>query len=216
MRAYLSKAAALSDVFNSSNESLLVYNKAVELDPKNPDVLCAKATALITMNYSMPGQYPMDEVIALSENATRLAPGYWGGWNNYGCALLILNRNEEAVDICKKTVELAPEECIPRINLGIVYYRLGMYDELNTVVNQMGDCSSLSQDASALVGKGFFLETLKRYDEALATYDMAIRLSPSSIQAWQSKGDLLQRMDRYLDARSAYAKASEISLQSKV
>jgi tetratricopeptide (TPR) repeat protein len=214
--AYFLKAAALIDIFNASNESLLVYGQAVDLDPENPDALCAKASVLIAMNNSMPGQYPMEEVLRLSENATRLAPGYWGGWNNYACALILLNRTEEAIDACKKTAELAPDNCYAKLNLGIVYERIGRYEEAVQVYDQMADCPTPSLVASAMVFKGSSLEALGRYDEALAAYEMAIRLSPSNTMAWQKKGDLLSRNNRYLDARSAYAKASEILLNSQV
>jgi len=55
----------------------------------------------------------------------------------------------------------------------------------------------------ALVKKGTALERLGQLDEALACYDLSIKLSASTI-AYLQKGGLLNRMSRYDDALKCY------------
>jgi tetratricopeptide (TPR) repeat protein len=55
----------------------------------------------------------------------------------------------------------------------------------------------------ALVKKGTALERLGHFDEALACYDLSIKMSASTI-AYLQKGGLLNRMARYDDALKCY------------
>lgn len=54
---------------------------------------------------------------------------------------------------------------------------------------------------------GISLESLGRYDEALAAYDRALELDPESAHSWSNKGALLRRLRRYDEAMACQDKA---------
>jgi len=46
--------------------------------------------------------------------------------------------------------------------------------------------------------------TLKRYDEAMTSYDAILKNEPGYWQAYQARGDLLVRLKRYDEAVKVY------------
>jgi tetratricopeptide (TPR) repeat protein len=55
--------------------------------------------------------------------------------------------------------------------------------------------------------EGSALYNLKRYEEAIAAYDQAIRLDPNSAMAYNNKGFALYNLKRYKEAIAAYDQA---------
>jgi tetratricopeptide (TPR) repeat protein len=56
---------------------------------------------------------------------------------------------------------------------------------------------------SALHNKSLVLKQLKRYDEALAAAEAAVKLAPNDPDNWQRKAEALRKLRRGRDARSA-------------
>lgn len=69
-----------------------------------------------------------------------------------------------------------------------------------------------------MIGRGFVLRTLKRYDEALIAFDRAIEVDSIStkelIKAWNSKGLVLRNLKRYEDAFKAFETSIDIEPQN--
>jgi tetratricopeptide (TPR) repeat protein len=61
-----------------------------------------------------------------------------------------------------------------------------------------------------LVNRGASLRTLGQFDEALASYEAAIALEPTSPVVWVNKGNLLSSMKRRREALEAYARAAQL------
>src|SRR5262249_54516326 len=55
--------------------------------------------------------------------------------------------------------------------------------------------------------RGDVLQHLRRYDEALASYDRALAISPQLAEAWGGRADALSALKRSDDAFAAYDKA---------
>jgi tetratricopeptide (TPR) repeat protein len=55
----------------------------------------------------------------------------------------------------------------------------------------------------AYTGKGYTLHKLKRYQEALAAYELAIHLDPNLAVAYNNKGWALNALKRYQEALAA-------------
>ena len=68
--------------------------------------------------------------------------------------------------------------------------------------------------ASAYNGKGNALSDLKRYQEALAAYEQAIRLDPNYANAYNNKGHILKKLNRNPEAEQAFQKARQLFIQS--
>ncbi|MBD0346206.1 MAG: tetratricopeptide repeat protein [Coleofasciculus sp. Co-bin14] len=67
-----------------------------------------------------------------------------------------------------------------------------------------------STNATDLYKRGQTLIELKRYKEALDTYNRAVELKPEYAEAWQGKGNSLLELNQYKDALNAYDKAIQI------
>jgi tetratricopeptide (TPR) repeat protein len=65
--------------------------------------------------------------------------------------------------------------------------------------------------APTYIGKGAALRSLKRYNEALAAYEQAIRLDPKSAHAHIGKGNALTELKRYDEALTAYEQAIQLA-----
>ena len=62
----------------------------------------------------------------------------------------------------------------------------------------------------AWANRGNVLNDLKRYEEALESYDMAIKLDANNQQAWIKRGNILKYLDRYEEALESYDRALEL------
>ncbi|WP_196515781.1 tetratricopeptide repeat protein [Nostoc sp. WHI] len=57
--------------------------------------------------------------------------------------------------------------------------------------------------------RAIVLESLKRYEEAVASYDKAIEFKPDNNSAWYNRGNALVYLERYEEAVASYDKAIE-------
>ena len=67
-----------------------------------------------------------------------------------------------------------------------------------------------SANADAYISKADALHSLRRYEEALAVYEQAIRLDPDNIHTYKSKGDALHSLQRYEEALVAYEQVIDL------
>ena len=63
--------------------------------------------------------------------------------------------------------------------------------------------------------EGNTLFGLKRYEEALAAFEQAIRLDPNFALAYKGKGDTLRELKRYEEAEQAFEKARQLGFGSR-
>lgn len=65
--------------------------------------------------------------------------------------------------------------------------------------------------ADAYVRAGDALAAAKRYEDAVAAYDRAIRVFPDCVEAWTNKAAVLRERGMLLDARACIERALEIT-----
>jgi Flp pilus assembly protein TadD len=61
---------------------------------------------------------------------------------------------------------------------------------------------------------GSALNDLKRYEEAIAAFDQAIRLNPNDATFYYGKGIALNDLNRYEEAKQVFEKAHQLSLEA--
>jgi tetratricopeptide (TPR) repeat protein len=59
----------------------------------------------------------------------------------------------------------------------------------------------------AWINQGIALHDLKRYDEALASYERALVLKPDYVEAWSNRGNTLNLLKRYDEALASFERA---------
>lgn len=74
----------------------------------------------------------------------------------------------------------------------------------------MQDSSAAGMSRFTYRSKGYVLSELKRYQEALAVCEQAIRLNPNNANAYQNKGNALNGLNRKGEAELAYEKARQL------
>eukprot|EP01120_Amphizonella_sp_Union-15-10_P016457 TRINITY_DN8705_c0_g1_i4.p1 TRINITY_DN8705_c0_g1~~TRINITY_DN8705_c0_g1_i4.p1 ORF type:complete len:313 (+),score=50.79 TRINITY_DN8705_c0_g1_i4:101-1039(+) len=74
---------------------------------------------------------------------------------------------------------------------------------------------SLHQNELTWYNKGCSLRDLKRYDEELECYDMALIINPSSNHAWNNRAAVLNRKGKYSEALESVEKALVVGNTAK-
>ncbi|RAM48686.1 MAG: hypothetical protein C6Y22_26465 [Hapalosiphonaceae cyanobacterium JJU2] len=79
------------------------------------------------------------------------------------------------------------------------------------LINQVSTVSQWTINAAEVwIEKGNQLFHLRRYEEAIASYDKAVEIKPDYYQAWYNRGVALGLLERYEEAIASYDKAVEI------
>lgn len=128
---------------------------------------------------------------ALKDNRAKQDPEVWNG---FGVALARLNRPTEAIAAYNQAISIKNGVVIDRIN------RVGNSNRLTP-----GDYYIF------WFNKGTALGDLRRYDDALAALDKAIRLRSSYGPAWFYRGVYLRLLGRNREAAAAYTKATALA-----
>lgn len=71
--------------------------------------------------------------------------------------------------------------------------------------------AKLPNSAEVYNNRGAILQMMKRYDEALASYDKAIALKPDYPNAWFNRGGTLKQLNRFEEALASYDQAIALS-----
>jgi Flp pilus assembly protein TadD len=103
-------------------EAIRKFDKAIELNPNNPDYHNNKGVALYELK-----RY--EEAIEEFDKAVELDPNNPKYHNNKGYALRKLGRYEEAIKEYDKAIELNPNNPVYHDNKGIALYYLQRYEE---------------------------------------------------------------------------------------
>ena len=81
------------------------------------------------------------------------------------------------------------------------------YQELDKLL-QLGDLQGTEQETP--FNRGNALEKLGRNEEAIASYDKALKIKPDYHLAWNGRGNALEKLGRYEEAIASYDKALKI------
>jgi Flp pilus assembly protein TadD len=157
---------------NNYDAARAQYEKALELEPKNYDVLLSYAH----MN-DRAGKF--DEAAKLYQRAIAAQPKQPTAYNDLGLCLARVNRYDEAVKNLNKAIEMQPQKALYRNNLATV---LVQQNKLNEAVTQL---SAVNPPAVAHYNVAFLLQ--RRGDMNAATQHMttAAQLDPSFVAARQ-------------------------------
>lgn len=133
------------------------------------------------------------------------SPFYPDAFGNRGIALLMLGRDQEALESFQRSVYLwslpgnGALNVLPRNRARMIRGHAGAYEGLGQAYHRLGQDSAALEaynqamridptDANAPAGRGDVLTGRQLYDEAIADYTEAIRLDPTHSRAFAGRG----------------------------
>ncbi len=183
--------------------ALLCFDQVLARHPRDLEILIKRGTCYLSLDRPEKALADFDRVNRHSTWSSRVfgangtydpnstwlplgsADTYFAeSWGNRGIALLMLERNQEALDSFQTAISLwnRPQErgfaagrAAAFQGLGQAYHRLG--DEKSALVAYNQAISINPNDANGFAGRGDVFETLRMLDRALPDYNEAIRLN---------------------------------------
>jgi tetratricopeptide (TPR) repeat protein len=181
-------------------EAVQAYDKALILDPKNPDAQEGKDKILESL------RRPDNEV----DNLTTPDSGSASHQEllNRGEILMEEERYEEAADTYQQILMTDPGNTEALSGLGQAFYHTGRYEEALEVSDQVLKLDP--ENTVAMNGKGIILSQLGRYDEALTSFGEALDIDPYQTDILLNQAALLTELGRYDEAVSSYNQVLKI------
>ena len=152
----------------------------------------------------------VDEGIAELREAIRIRPGFWNQYYTLGFILYNAGRYEAALDAYRRTTELQPDHAGAFTMLGLVEYVLG---DVNQAVGNYEHAVRLGPSAPAYSNLAFAYFAAKRYTDALAAYQEALKTDSRSVLNNRNIGDVYARLGRQQEAKAAYERAISFGQQ---
>ncbi len=122
-----------------------------------------------------------------------------------------LERYEEAFAAVSAAMELEPDSVAPYMNRGSMYLSMHMPDRAMVDLEEgLRHCRSGQDSSSVLVNLGSAYTMVRRFNEALAAYDLALAHEPDNWAALSNKAAVLDEVDRAEEARDIYLKLHEM------
>lgn len=234
--AYDFKGDALYDL-KRYEEALTAYEQAVRLTPDDASVHNGKGKALLSLNQHDEALAAFEQAIRLNPGyalayynkgrvleilaqqayakAQRL--GYSGGSPttlyrdkqqktkeqllSVGSELLALKHYEDALAVYEQIIHLDPNDALAYNNKGIALFELERYEQAK---------QALSVDPNYYTSKDPEASTRKRYEEALASFEQAIRLVPNNGVFYNNKGRVLELLGKSNEAQQAHKQARQL------
>jgi len=191
------------DIFSQRGDWSLAerrYAKAVELEPRSFDAQFSHARALQWLDR-------FAEAVRAYLRALAIRPQDFDANLNLAATYLQMDEPEQARVYALRAVRLDPESGAARANLGSVYAAQDQHDAAIAEYQQAAELMELTPEL--LLNLADSLSRAGRHAEAISTLQQAIRLEPSP-EAYERLGAARFRMRAYDDARSAFAKATEL------
>ncbi|PSK97009.1 serine/threonine protein kinase [Murinocardiopsis flavida] len=96
-----------------------------------------------------------------------------------------------------------------RLSQALSLRHLGRNDEALAAVREGQELAERNRDGDVALGRlwqvrGMVLESLRRYDDALAAHDRAVELNPDEATAWLARGTVLRTLGRGDDAMESF------------
>ena len=173
--------------------------KAIELDPKNPDL-----NHELAIVYRDLKEYDLS--LRHFKRALSLRPKFPEAQNNLGTLYLLMKQWDLAIESFQAAINnilyQTPE--VAYNNMGLAYYNKGLYE--NAIQSyQMALVASPAYSACH-ANLGIVYETLNRYEDAIDAYNKAIKYGAQNPSPYLRLGRLYYRLGKMSDASTMLKK----------
>jgi len=134
-------------------------------------------------------------------------PYTWQGHNHLGAALYMEGNWRAAYPHFLKATQLKPENPESHNNLGLT---LSLYGRMDEAIKQFQTAVQIKDDSAMETNLGNAYEQVKRYPDAIQTYQHAIGMNPDNSSAYCNLGYAYMQLGRVDDAIPQFMKALEV------
>jgi serine/threonine-protein kinase len=173
------------------------FQKAVTINPRDPDALIGMAGAYERMSRAADAEATYKKAIALR-------PDYWDSYNSLGAFYDRQGKFSEAVAQYKKVIELTPDNAAAYSNLGAEYMSIGDSASNRLAEEALKKSIEIAPSYAAYANLGSFYFGLDRYNESAMLTRKALLLNDGDYRVWCNL--LLAERNRGDEAGSREAK----------
>ena len=196
-------ASALAQVLSGQPErGLSGIEKAMRLDPGNPQFAAMKALALRDLGRN-------EEAAAVYRDIIRARPNFWPASNDLGYLLSRQTREidyQRAAEAFAEAAAMAPKVALPLANEGSMYLLMHQQEKAELLFRES---LRRAPNYTAFVNLGSILFQKKDYRQALDYYSQARDLRPQNHILWRNLGDCYSVLGNNAQAMENYKMAAQ-------
>ncbi|MDX2042543.1 MAG: tetratricopeptide repeat protein [Acidobacteriota bacterium] len=167
----------------------------------------SEAYNLLGVCYDEKGQY--ESAQAEYKKALKVEPNNARFLNNIGYSFYLANDFGDSVKYYKRGLKITPNDRRMHNNIGLAYGRKGDYDKAKdhfvVAVGEVG----------ALLNLGFIYSQDGKHDDAIKSYQAALKIKPDSLQAMSNLAQLYERKGWLREAGALQAQYKKLSDEEK-
>ena len=164
----------IHDAAGQQDLALQEFQKALDLEPRNPDALQGMART-----YESLGR--IKEAEEIFRKATILRPDYWDGYNKLGAFYFRQRRLPEAEVQYRRVLEITPDNGAAYSNLGVVLKQQEKAEEATAMYRK---AIELNPTYSSYNNLANMLFNQQNFAGAAAMYEKALQLNDKDYQLW--------------------------------
>jgi tetratricopeptide (TPR) repeat protein/S1-C subfamily serine protease len=188
---------------NQLDKALIAIDKAIQLQPKNPNLYNEKWVVLGSLKRYSEAEAAISKTIELSRRAVF--------FNNRGNLYYFQKKWDLALANYNEAIKLNPQSAYIYASRGNAYDELKKWDLALDDYNKAIQLNP--QDAFAYNNRGVFYVRQKKWNLALADYNKAIELSPKYAHAYTMRAIFYENQKKWDLALADYTKAIELYSQ---
>ena len=174
--------------------ALQEFQHALKLEPRNADALLGLAGVYESVGRTKEAEETYQEAAALR-------PDYWGGHQDLARFYFRTRQYEKAVEEFRRVVELTPDNAQAHSGLGAAFLGLARFDEAAAELKQS---IKLQPTYFALSNLAVVYYQQKRWAQAAATLEAALKLNRSDYRVWANLGIAYEWLNEREKAENAY------------
>lgn len=182
-------------------ESIELYKKAIELDPKYVDAYDGWAYSLYEMK-------KYDEAAEIYKKALSLEPNNTFTNHYIGMNLEAQGMHDSAIMYYERSIQLDPAYDEVYVSYGDLLFEQKKYDQAAEMYNKAIDLERREFDAYTGLGKVYTEQN--KLDEALSVLKKSIELNPENAFPYFDAGIVLIKMNKFKEANDMYSKALKL------
>jgi tetratricopeptide (TPR) repeat protein len=234
--SFLLKEAQLLAVTGQPNKALLILDKAIQIDPSDPDTFMIRGSVFSQLEMYKEAIDNFNQAIPLAEELDELYLNIaytYASWGDYDKAIDyfklsleenlendialyeiaycfdITDRLDESIAFYTKFIDNDPYSYAAWYNLGIVYNKAELYEK----ALQAYDYAVLIKYdfASAYFNIGNTYSNLEQYDEAIKAYTQTFEYEQPDALTYYNIGECYEKLEKMDEARDFYKKATKLN-----